>query len=66
MRANCSPSILNPSPMEVFRLGIDAKGVDVPAGQIAAIVRIGLIVVALPLYFAQRSVPLRPAMTIAA
>ena len=52
--------------MEVFRLGIDAKGVDVPARQIAAIVRIGLIVVALPLYFAQRSGPLRPAMTIAA
>ena len=49
-----------------FRLGIDDKGIDVPAGQTAAIVGIGLIVIALPLYFVQRAVPLLPAMTIAA
>ena len=49
-----------------FRLGIDSKNVDVPTGQIAIIVCIGLIVIALPLYFVQRAVPLVPAMTIAA
>ena len=49
-----------------FRLGVDSKNVDVPAGQIAVIVSIGLIVIALPLYFVQRAVPLVPAMTIAA
>ena len=49
-----------------FRLGIDSKNVDVPARQIAIIVCIGLIVIALPLYFVQRAVPLLPAMTIAA
>ncbi len=49
-----------------FRLGIDDKGVDMSAGRIAVIVSIGLIVIALPLYFVQRAVPLVPAMTIAA
>lgn len=48
------------------RLGIDDKGADMSAGQIAVIVGIGLIVIALPLYCVQRAVPLVPAMTIAA
>ena len=49
-----------------FGFGIDAKGVDVSAGQIAIIVCIGLVVIALPPYLMQRAVPLVPAMTIAA
>ena len=49
-----------------FLLGADDKGAAVPPSDLAEIVLIGLIVMALPLYLVQKAVPLIPAWMIAA
>lgn len=49
-----------------FLTGVDDKGVPMPAGDLAWIVLIGLVVIAFPLYLVQKAVPLIPASLIAA
>ncbi|MEM9107330.1 MAG: DMT family transporter [Pseudomonadota bacterium] len=52
--------------LAAFWWGLDDKGVPLGSDQLAAIVLIGLAVIAFPLYLVQKAVPLIPAPTIAA
>ncbi len=49
-----------------YLLGIDDKGIEIPALEIARVVVIGLAVIAFPLYLIQKAVPLLPVTSIAA
>jgi len=49
-----------------FLIGLDDKGIATPAGDLAWIVLIGLVVIAFPLYLVQKAVPLIQASMIAA
>ncbi|MEM9441583.1 MAG: hypothetical protein AAGA73_14140, partial [Pseudomonadota bacterium] len=52
--------------LAAFLLGVDEKDNEVSNPDLALIVSIGLLVIALPLYLVQKAVPLIPAPTIAA
>jgi len=49
-----------------YQLGIDDKGVVISVIDLSTVVLVGLLVIALPLYFVQKAVPLLPASAIAA
>ncbi len=49
-----------------FTVGLDDKGVPLPADELVWIVIIGLAVIAFPLYLVQRAIPLLPVSVIAA
>ncbi|MEM6462249.1 MAG: hypothetical protein AAF724_10065 [Pseudomonadota bacterium] len=49
-----------------FSVGLDDKGTVLPAGELALIVAIGLLVISFPLYLVQKAVPLVHATVIAA